>query len=78
MYNAEALQARLALVSAITLGQKSMLEQDRNRPSKAKMHIMAVSGLHAIILSLFIEILFFLRKTQDSERLMTLLYGCLL
>ena len=47
---------RLALVSAITLGQKSMLdpEQKLNFIKAGVMHIMAVSGLHAVILSLFI------------------------
>ena len=55
---------RLALVSAITLGQKRMLdpEQKLNFIKAGVMHIMAVSGLHAIILSLFIfNLLFFMK-----------------
>jgi len=55
---------RLALVAAITLGQKSMLdpEQKLNFMKAGVMHIMAVSGLHAIILSLFVfNLLFFLK-----------------
>jgi len=55
---------RLALVAAITLGQKSMLdpEQKLNFMKAGVMHIMAVSGLHAIILSLFVfNLLFFMK-----------------
>lgn len=55
---------RLALVSAITLGQKRMLDPDQklNFIKAGVMHIMAVSGLHAIILSLFIfNMLFFMK-----------------
>lgn len=55
---------RLALVAAITLGQKNMLdpEQKMNFIKAGVMHIMAVSGLHAIILSLFVfNILFFMK-----------------
>jgi competence protein ComEC len=55
---------RLALVSAITLGQKSMLDQEQKQwfIKAGIMHIMAVSGLHAVILSLFIfKLLFFLK-----------------
>ena len=55
---------RLALVAAITLGQKSMLdpEQKLNFIKAGVMHIMAVSGLHAIILSLFVfNLLFFMK-----------------
>ena len=62
---------RLALVAAITLGQKSMLdpEQKQNFIKAGVMHIMAVSGLHAIILSLFVfNLLFFHeRKIQYSQ-----------
>ncbi|HOK75736.1 MAG TPA: ComEC/Rec2 family competence protein [Bacteroidales bacterium] len=55
---------RLALAAAITLGEKSMLGDDEKEHfSRAGvMHIMAVSGLHAGVLSLFIfNILFFLK-----------------
>jgi competence protein ComEC len=55
---------RLALVAAITLGQKNMLEPDQklNFIKAGVMHIMAVSGLHAIILSLFVfNLLFFMK-----------------
>jgi competence protein ComEC len=55
---------RLALVAAITLGQKSMLDRDQklNFIKAGVMHIMAVSGLHAIILSLFVfNLLFFMK-----------------
>lgn len=54
----------LALVAAITLGQKSMLdpEQKQHFIKAGVMHIMAVSGLHAVILSMFIlKMFFFLR-----------------
>jgi len=55
---------RLALVAAITLGQKRLLDPDQklNFMKAGVMHIMAVSGLHAIILSLFVfSMLFFLK-----------------
>lgn len=55
---------RLALVSAITLGQKSMLDPEQKQYfiKAGIMHIMAVSGLHAMILSLFVfRILFFMK-----------------
>jgi competence protein ComEC len=63
---------RLALVSAITLGQKRMLdpEQKLNFIKAGVMHIMAVSGLHAIILSLFvINLLFFLKRRFNILRI---------
>ncbi|MDX9929364.1 MAG: ComEC/Rec2 family competence protein [Bacteroidales bacterium] len=53
-----------ALLSALTLGQKEMIDDDtRESFSKAGvMHVMAVSGLHAGIISMFIfAVLFFLR-----------------
>jgi competence protein ComEC len=62
---------RLALVSAITLGQKNMLdpEQKLNFIKAGVMHIMAVSGLHAIILSLFIfNVLFFMKGKLNILR----------
>ena len=63
---------RLALVSAITLGQKSMLdpEQKLNFIKAGVMHIMAVSGLHAIILSLFVfNVLFFMKGRYNVFRI---------
>lgn len=63
---------RLALVSAITLGQKSMLdpEQKLNFIKAGVMHIMAVSGLHAIIISLFVlNALFFMKRKLNILRI---------
>jgi competence protein ComEC len=63
---------RLALVAAITLGQKSMLEPDQklNFIKAGVMHIMAVSGLHAIILSLFVlNLLFFMKRKFNILRI---------
>jgi competence protein ComEC len=63
---------RLALVAAITLGQKSMLdpEQKINFIKAGVMHIMAVSGLHAIILSLFVfNLLFFMKRRFNILRI---------
>ncbi len=69
---------RLALVSAITLGQKSMLDQDQKQIfiKAGVMHIMAVSGLHAIILSLFMfRMLFFLKgKLKILRVLITIIF----
>ena len=62
---------RLALVAAITLGQKSMLDRDQklNFIKAGVMHIMAVSGLHAIILSLFVfNLLFFMKGRYNILR----------
>jgi competence protein ComEC len=62
---------RLALVAAITLGQKSMLDRDQkmNFIKAGVMHIMAVSGLHAIILSLFVfNLLFFMKGRLNIFR----------
>jgi len=64
---------KLALVAAITLGQKNMLdpEQKLNFIKAGVMHIMAVSGLHAIILSLFVfNILFFLKRRFKVARIL--------
>lgn len=64
---------RLALVAAITLGQKNMLdpEQKQNFIKAGVMHIMAVSGLHAVILSLFVfNLLFFLKKRFNFMRIL--------
>jgi len=65
--------ARLALVSAIILGQKSMLdpEQKQNFIKAGVMHIMAVSGLHAVILSLLVfNLLFFLKRRFNVLRIL--------
>jgi competence protein ComEC len=62
---------RVALVSAITLGQKSMLDPEVKQIfiNAGVMHIMAVSGLHAVILSLFIfNLLFFLKGKYNILR----------
>lgn len=68
---------RLALVAAITLGQKNMLDPEQKQYfiQAGVMHIMAVSGLHAVILSLFIfNLLFFLKGRLNILRvLITLL-----
>ncbi|HEX7493116.1 MAG TPA: ComEC/Rec2 family competence protein [Bacteroidales bacterium] len=63
---------RLALAAAITLGQKNMLdpEQKQNFIKAGVMHIMAVSGLHAVILSLFFfNLLFFLKGRLNTLRI---------
>jgi competence protein ComEC len=64
---------RLALVSAITLGQKSMLapEQKQIFIQAGVMHIMAVSGLHVVILSMFIfKLLFFMKGKFNIFRVL--------
>jgi competence protein ComEC len=64
---------RLALVAAITLGQKNMLdpEQKQHFMKAGIMHIMAVSGLHAVILSLFVfNLLFFLKRRFNIVRIL--------
>jgi competence protein ComEC len=63
---------RLALVSAITLGEKSHLDPDQKQYfiNAGIMHIMAVSGLHAVILSYFIfSVLFFLKGRFNILRI---------
>jgi len=64
---------RLALVSAITLGQKSMLapEQKQIFIQAGVMHIMAVSGLHVVILSMFFfNLLFFMKGKFNIFRVL--------
>jgi competence protein ComEC len=64
---------RLALVSAITLGQKNLLDPDVKQIfiNAGIMHIMAVSGLHAVILSLFVfNLLFFLKGKLNILRVL--------
>ncbi len=63
----------LALVAAITLGQKNLLEADQKISfmKAGVMHIMAVSGLHTGILSLFVfNILFFLKGRLKTIRIL--------
>ncbi len=65
-------EERLPLVAAITLGEKSMLgqEQKQNFIKAGIMHIMAVSGLHAVVLSLFVfNLLFFLKRKFNILRI---------
>ena len=60
-------------MAAITLGQKNMLDADqKNYFIKAGvMHIMAVSGLHTVILSLFVfNVLFFLKGRFNIIRIL--------
>jgi len=68
----------LAIISAVILGQKNMLdpEQKQNFIRAGVMHIMAVSGLHAVILSMFIfSLLFFLKGRYNFLRiLITILF----
>jgi competence protein ComEC len=64
---------RLALVSAITLGQKNKLDPEQKQIfiKAGVMHIMAVSGLHTVILSLFIfKLLFFLKGRFNILRIL--------
>jgi competence protein ComEC len=64
---------RLPLVSALTLGEKSNLDPDQKESfmKAGIMHIMAVSGLHAVILSLFvINMLFFLKRKFNFLRIL--------
>ena len=64
---------RLAVVAAITLGQKNMLdpEQKQNFIKAGVMHIMAVSGLHVGIISLFVfNLLFFLKGRFNILRVL--------
>ncbi|MBE0673437.1 MAG: ComEC/Rec2 family competence protein [Bacteroidales bacterium] len=63
-YNSGLTERNAALLSGLTLGQKDMIDDD-TRESFARagiMHIMAVSGLHAGVVSMFVfAMLFFLR-----------------
>ncbi|HEX2921621.1 MAG TPA: ComEC/Rec2 family competence protein [Bacteroidales bacterium] len=73
MYSSRGVTAeRLPLVAAITLGEKSLIERDiKDKFIRAGiMHIMAVSGLHAVILSMFIfKIFFFLNGRYNLLRI---------
>lgn len=74
MYNERGVsEKRLPLVAAITLGEKRMLDPGMkdNFIKAGVMHIMAVSGLHAVILSMFVfNLLFFLRKKYHIIRVL--------
>ncbi|HEX2969434.1 MAG TPA: ComEC/Rec2 family competence protein [Bacteroidales bacterium] len=62
----------LPLVSALTLGEKSMLDNDQKEIfiKAGIMHIMAVSGLHAVLLSMFVlNVLFFLKRRFNLLRI---------
>jgi len=63
----------LAIVAAITLGERSLLdeEQKENFSKAGIMHLMAVSGLHAVILSMFVfNLLFFMKGRLKPLRSM--------
>jgi len=63
---------RIGLVAAITLGQKNLLDPEQKQIfiKAGIMHIMAVSGLHAVILSMFLfSILFFMRGKFNILRI---------
>jgi competence protein ComEC len=64
--------SNLALVAAMTLGDRTMLEPEQKESfmKAGVMHIMAVSGLHAVIISLFVfNVLFFLRGRFNIIRI---------
>ena len=63
---------KLALVAAMTLGQRNMLDQEQklNFIKAGVMHIMAVSGLHSVILSMFVfSLLFFMKGRFNILRI---------
>ncbi len=72
---------RIGLVAALTLGQKNLLDPEQKQVfiRAGVMHIMAVSGLHAVILSMFIlNMLFFLKGRLEFIRILiavVLLWG---
>ena len=72
---------RIGLVAAITLGEKNLLDPEQKQLfiKAGVMHIMAVSGLHAVILSMFImNMLFFLKGRLEFLRILAaviLLWG---
>lgn len=72
---------RIGLVAALTLGQKNLLDPEQKQVfiRAGVMHIMAVSGLHAVILSMFIlNMLFFLKGRLEFIRIViavALLWG---
>jgi len=79
MYKARGITGKkLAIVAAITLGQKNMLDPEQKQKfiKAGVIHIMAVSGLHAVILSFFIfSLLFFMKRRFNLFRiLVTILF----
>lgn len=82
MYRDRGITGRnLALVAAMTVGEKALLEQEQKDIfiRAGIMHIMAVSGLHAIVLSMFVfNMLFFLKRRFNILRIiiaMVVLWG---
>ena len=62
----------LPIVSALTLGEKSKIDSEQKEDfiQAGVMHIMAVSGLHAVILSMFVlNLLFFLKRRFNVLRI---------
>ena len=72
MYRKRGVEDRsLALVAAMTVGEKTMLEPDQKESfiKAGVMHLMSVSGLHAGVVSLFVfQLLFFLKKRYNVLR----------
>jgi competence protein ComEC len=72
MYRERGIEYRnLALIAAMTVGEKTMLEPDQKESfTKAGvMHLMSVSGLHAGVVSLFVfQLLFFLKRRHNTLR----------
>mgnify|MGYP001239139592 CR=1 FL=1 len=65
----------LGLVTALTLGEKEMLDKDilTSFSRMGAMHIMAVSGLHVGMISLFMSyLLFFLRRKMPGLRVLVI------
>jgi competence protein ComEC len=77
MYRNRGITGRtLALVAAMTVGEKGLLEQDQKEIfiKAGVMHIMAVSGLHAVVLSMFVfNFLFFLKRRFNILRIIVAL-----
>ena len=72
MYRKRGIEGRnLALVAAMTVGEKTMLEPDQKESfiKAGVMHVMAVSGLHAMVLSMFVfKLLFFMKNRSNNIR----------
>lgn len=68
---------RIPLAAALTLGEKDYLDQEQKQQfiDAGVMHVMAVSGLHAVILSLFIfRLLFFLKGKLNILRVLLTMF----
>ncbi|HUW92425.1 MAG TPA: ComEC/Rec2 family competence protein [Bacteroidales bacterium] len=66
----------LGLVTALTIGEKDMLDRDllTSFSRTGAMHIMAVSGLHVGMISLMMSwLLFFMRRRINTLRVMIIL-----